>query len=154
MKQLLLVILFLPMMSFGHGGHQAYYVIENLESGWTLTVKMESPDITEELEKNELNTNYMPLGIENYLKGRLEIEFDDQVATRTFNSSYTSRVYIFCSFSLDVQDAEIEKIRVQNTCFKDFDHEYYNLVEIVNNGQKVSYKLDAKRTEVTHNFED
>ena len=152
MKYLLAIVFFLPLYVFAHGGHQAFYVIEKGKSAWTLTVKMETADIETELESKGLKADYMPLGIEQYLKENLVISINEAVVNRTFNSSYSSRGYTFCSFDMTEVPEELKKIQITNTCFKDYDHSYDNLISIIVDGEEVSFKMDANRTEIIHDF--
>ena len=45
------LILFHSPSAFSHGGHEAFYTLEEKERNWILTVKVEAHDLERELKK-------------------------------------------------------------------------------------------------------
>lgn len=134
-----------------HGGHKAFFTIEKVEGDFILIVKMEENDIRTELKKNDFSTDNLQISINNYIKDKMSIKLNGSELQFEFTSSYNSKGYIFLKYKSPVK-AEPQSIEIKNTCFKNFDHLYYNIVRIHIDEIDVTYKMSDKRQSIEHKF--
>ncbi len=147
-----IVFLLLPFLASSHGGHEAFYTIEQQESEWTMLVKMEMADIRKELEKNQISTGNLGSGINDYLLDRFSVKVNDVSLKMEFISSFEQKGYISCRFHLTPAVQAVEVIQIDNRCFEDFDHLYHNLVTVIVKGENISYKMTKDRQTISHQF--
>ncbi len=113
---------------------------------------MEAHDLERELKKYQISADNLSVGLGKYLKNRFSMKVDGQLLERKFESSYTSKGYLYCTYDLGSENKDPKKLEVKNTCFKGYDHNYHNFVIIRIAGQEVRYKMTDIRSSIQHNF--
>lgn len=145
-----LAIFLFSSVAIAHGGHKAFFTIQESNSKVLLTVRMEENDIKKEIQFDEEGASSLELSIVNYLKERMSISFDEKEINFEFSSSYTSKGYIYLKFDTQVSLENVKKISMKNTCFEEFDHLYYNVFRLVYGTNDVTYKLSSDRNTISH----
>ena len=146
-----LIILFILLIN-PHAGHQAFFTLESSEAQIILSVKIDEADLKVELSGEGARQDNVELAAAQYILSNFKCEVNEKPVAFTFESAHAKEGFLNLKLAGDIPKETIEMVTIQNTSFMKYNHSFENVVQIALRGKPVTYRMDQKRTNISHKY--